>query len=99
MARTAGQTGLKISSKKTKHLSRTAETAIMLRGDEIENAEDFAYLGSKLTTSGGTEVKIGTRIFKASQAFAALRSTCESKSISTNTKIKLFKCNVSSTLL
>ena len=57
MTRKAGEFGLKISTKKTKHLrmnSRT-EAAIMLNFEEIEDIEDFTYLGSKMTTSGDTE--------------------------------------------
>ena len=95
MTRKAGETGLKISTKKTKHLrmnSRT-EAAIMLNGEEIED------IGYKMTTSGDTEKEIRTRISKASQAFATLRSTWRSRNVSTKTKIRLFKSNVLSTLM
>ena len=47
MTRKAGEIGLNISTKKTKHLrmnSRT-EAAIMPNGEEIEDTEDFTYLG------------------------------------------------------
>ena len=71
----------------------------MLHGEEIEDIEDFMYLGSKMTTSGITEKEIRTRISKASQAFATLRSTWRSRNVSTKTKIRLFKSNVLSTLL
>ena len=101
MTRKARETGLKISTKKTKHLrmnSRT-EAAIMLNEEEIENIEDFTYLGSKMTASVDTEKEIRTRISKASQAFATLRSTWRSRNVSTKTKIMLFKSNVLSTLL
>ena len=101
MTRKAGEIGLKISTKKTKHLrmnSRT-EAAIMPNGEEIEAMEDFTYLGSKMTTSRDTEKEIRTRISKASQAFATLRSTWRSRNVSTKTKIGLFKSNVLSTLL
>ena len=78
--------------------SRT-EAAIVLNGEEIEDIEDFTYLGSKMTTSGDTEKEIRTRISKASQAFATLRSPWRSRNISTKPKIRLFKSNVLSTLL
>ena len=101
MTRKAGEIGLKSSTKKTKHLrmnSRT-EAAIMLNGEEIEDIEDFTYLGSKMTTSGDTEKEIRTRISKVSQAFATLRSTWRSRNVSTKTKIRLLKSNVLSTIL
>ena len=44
-------------------------------------------------------MEIRTRTSMASQAFAALRSTWKSRSISTNIKIRLFKSNVLSSLL
>ena len=51
-----------------------------------------------MTTSGDTEKEIRTRISKASQAFATLRSTWRSMNVSTKTKIRLFKSNFLSTL-
>ena len=64
MTRKAGEFGLKISTKKRKHLrmnSRT-EAAIMLNREKIDDIEDFTYLGSKMTTSGDTEKEIRIRI-------------------------------------
>ena len=67
-ARTVGQTGRKISTKKTKHfrMNSTTEAAITLNGEDMEDIEDFIYLGSKMTTSGDTEVEIRTKNSKAS---------------------------------
>ena len=54
LARTAGQIGLKISTKKTKHLMMNGQTeaAVMLNGEEIEDIENFIYLGSKVALPG-----------------------------------------------
>ena len=66
-----------ISSKKTKRLRTNARTntEIKLRGETIEEVENFTYLGSKMATSGDGEEEIRARLSKASQAFAALRNT------------------------
>ena len=100
MATTTESIGLKISAKKTKHLrmnTRTEDT-VTLNGEPIEDVESFTCLGSKMATSGDGE-EIRARLSKASQAFASLRNTWKSHNISTETKIRLFKSNVLSTLL
>ena len=45
---------------------------IKLNGDEIEEVDDFTYLGSKMSNTGDGEVEIRARLAKASQAFASL---------------------------
>ena len=49
MTRKAAEIGLKISTKKTKHLRMNSRTdaAIMLNGEEIQDIEDFTYLARK----------------------------------------------------
>ena len=84
LATTAGSLGLKINTKKTRHLrmnSRTNES-IMVNGEVVDEVDHFTYLGSKVSTSGDGEEEILVRISKASQAFASLRGTWRSKKIS-----------------
>jgi len=101
LATTAGNMGLKINIKKTRHLSMCGRTneSIMVNGEVVDEVDHFSYLGSKVSTSGNGEVEFLVRISKASQAFALLRGTWRSKNISQKTKIRFFKSNVLSTLL
>nr|KAG5704191.1 hypothetical protein BaRGS_009721 [Batillaria attramentaria] len=101
MASTAGQIGLKISSKKTKHMrmNNRNNAAITVNGEALEEVEYFTYLGSKMTTDGDSEKEVRERISKASQAFASLKTVWRTRKISTKTKLRLFKSNVLSTLL
>ena len=101
LATAAGNLGLKINTKKTRHLrmnSRKNES-IMVNGKVVDEVDHFTYLGSKVSTSGDGEEEILVRISKASQAFASFRGTWGSKKISQKTKIRFFKSNVLSTLL
>jgi hypothetical protein len=79
MATTAGNLGLNVSTKKTKSMRMNArdKDSIKLNGNEIEEVNDFTYLGSKMPNTGDGEVEIRVRLAKASQAFASLRSTQE----------------------
>ena len=101
MATTAGNLGLKVSTKKTKGMRMNARVQenIKLNGDEIEEVDDFTYLGSKMSNTGDGEVEIRARLAKASQAFASLRSTWKARNIRLKTKLRIFKSNVISTLL
>ena len=100
-ATTAGNLGLKVSTKKTKSMRMNArvESPIKLNGEDIEEVDDFTYLGSKMSNTGDGEVEIRARLAKASQAFASLKSTWRSNNISKETKLRIFKSNVISTLL
>ena len=101
MATTAGNLGLKVSTKKTKGMRMNARVQenIKLNGDEIEEVDDFTYLGSKMSNTGNGEVEIRARLAKASQAFVSLRSTWKARNIRLKTKLRIFKSNVISTLL
>ncbi|PVD33025.1 hypothetical protein C0Q70_08473 [Pomacea canaliculata] len=74
---TAGNLGLKVSTKKTKSMRVNArvQDSIKLNGEEIEEVDSFTYLGSKMSNTGDAEVEMRARLLKASQAFASLRST------------------------
>ena len=101
MASTAGQIGLRISSRKTKHMrmNNRNNAAIIVNGEALEEVEYFTYLGSKMTTDGDSEKEVRERISKASQAFASLKTIWRTRKISTKTKLRLFKSNVLSILL
>ncbi|XP_050513376.1 uncharacterized protein LOC126889292 [Diabrotica virgifera virgifera] len=66
---------------------------------QIENVENFTYLGSGITESGGTENDIRMRIGKVQQAFSMLNPVWRSGEYTTRTKIRIFQSNVMSVLL
>jgi hypothetical protein len=91
--------GLKVRTKKTKSMQMIAKDSIKLNGNEIEEVNDFTYLGSKMSNTGDGEVEIRARVAKASQALASLKGTWKAGNIRLKTKIRIFKSNVNSTLL
>ena len=64
--------------------SRTNEP-IKLLGENVDEVEEFTYLGSKMTADGSSEREIRARLPKAGQAFAALRKIWENLSENENT--------------
>ena len=77
LATTAGNLGLRINIKKTRHLRMSSRNneSILVNGEVVDEVDHFTYLRSKVSTSGDGEEEILVRISKASQAFASLQST------------------------
>jgi uncharacterized protein YpuA (DUF1002 family) len=77
MATTGGNLGLNVITKKTKNMQMNVRVKynIKLNGNKIEEVNDFTYLGSKMSNTRDWKVEIRTRLAKANQAFASLRST------------------------
>lgn len=71
---TAAQVGLKIKIKKTKSIRVLTENTapFIISNEHIEDVNDFCYLGSIITTSGGTNEDIEESIKKARCAFRIL---------------------------
>ena len=93
--------GLKININKTEALSlNTSEPPnIELNGQQISCISSFTYLGSIVTSDGGAEQEIKTRLGKARSAFQRLRNIWKSTYISRHTKIKIYNSCVLSVLL
>ena len=68
-------------------------------GEVLEQVSAFTYLGSLITTSGGTEEDVEARCRKAQVAFSILRPIWRSKFTSLWTKIRIFNSNMKSVLL
>ena len=68
-------------------------------GAELEEVEDFKYLGSYISANGSMEKEIATRIAMAAQAFNRLAKIWKSSSLQQRTKIRIYKSNVRSVLL
>jgi len=71
----------------------------MLGDENIEDAESFVYLGSKVTKDGGTAQDVVQRIQKANGAFVQLYPVWRNNKISIRTKLRIFRNNVKAVLL
>ena len=67
----AARVGLKVNASKTKEMIRSsANTGNITCGDEVlEQVTAFTYLGSLVSTTGGTEEDVEARCRKAQAAF------------------------------
>jgi hypothetical protein len=92
--------GLQINTKKTKimAINNRCKPIIKIQNEEIENVEEFTYLGSIVDKNGGTEKDIKSRISKAQIAFQSLHKIWQLNNLSL-TKLRLFNTNVKSALL
>ena len=101
MAAAAKSIGLKVNANKTKILRVNAnnQQPIQIYQEDIEDVQEFTYLGSKMTVNGDVEAEIKVRIRKARHAFSLLRQTWKSRKINTKTKLRIFQSNVISVLL
>ena len=101
LSQIASKIGLKVNTRKTQEMRKnTANTGpIIAEGKPLEEVQEFVYLGSKITADGDCTEEVKTRISKASQAFALLKSIWKNSNISNGTKIKIFRSNVLSVLL
>ena len=71
----------------------TQTDKLTIRDTEVENVEQFTYLGSIISTTGGTDEDIKARKRKAQQAFAMLKPVWRSTTLRTSTKLRLFNSN------
>jgi hypothetical protein len=87
----AKQTGLLINPQKTKtmRINTTQTDKLTIRDTEVEHVEQFTYLGSIISITGGTDEDIKARKRKAQQAFAMLKPVWRSTTLRTSTKLRL----------
>ena len=97
----AEKMGLRISKEKTKVMRANSKQREKnkLKDVELEDVHSFTYLGSIVTSDGGADEDVKSRIGKARQAFNTLRPVWNSTSISIKTKLRIFTTNVKSVLL
>ena len=84
-----------VASKK----QETPKGSINVDGTAIEQVKKMVYLGSITTEDGKSEVQIRRRIKVTRNAFHNMKSVLSSRNISLNTRMRLTKCYVWSTLL
>ncbi|VDL90286.1 unnamed protein product [Schistocephalus solidus] len=95
---------LTISTSKTVFMSQLPPSAVnnapRINGAQLKNVEIFAYLGSMLSCNTRIDDEVAQRISKASQAFGRLQtSVWNNHDIHLNTKLKMYKAVVLTTLL
>ena len=98
--------GLTISTKKTEVMYQPApgkpytEPHIVVKGQKLQAVDKFTYLGSTLTREANADTEINNRVAKASAAFGRLRENVwERRGLSINTKLKVYRAVVLTTLL
>lgn len=101
------QLGLKINAKKTQVLFQpspkdTVKTPPCIKIGEtvLENVDNFTYLGSTLSSHANVDAEVNHRIQQAAAAFGKVQSrVCQDRDIRLDTKIKVYKAIVVTTLL
>jgi hypothetical protein len=93
--------GLEINSSKTEEIrvNTIVNQGLRLNGEGIKRSSDFCYLGSIVAENGGASREVNARIQKAMGSFSKLRRVWLSKSLRTDTKIRIFNACVKSVLL
>ncbi|CAH8845511.1 unnamed protein product [Trichobilharzia szidati] len=108
LAEEASKIGLQVNIEKTEVMKipgqhqqpqQQQQTAISINGRNLKETTSFTYLGSIVSTTGGTDEDIKARIGKARQAFITLKSVWRSTALSIKNKIRIFNSNVKSVLL
>lgn len=94
----ASTVGLEINTEKTKTVvfNVKEQPCIQLYGKTIEIVQDFKYLGSRIASC---QQDFTIRKAQAWQAFWQLKSIWTSKSVHTNTKVRIFQASCVSILL
>ncbi|XP_063408979.1 uncharacterized protein LOC134692458 [Mytilus trossulus] len=97
----AKQTGLNINAQKTKsmRLNTNQQDCLKIDDSTVEDVQQFTYLGSIVSTSGGTDEDILARKKKAQQIFSMLKPVWRSNALRTSTKLRILNTNVKSVLL
>jgi hypothetical protein len=100
LAREAAKLNLKINCNKTQEMriNTNRQDPILLNGETIQQVNSFCYLGSIMTTSGGADEDVESRVKKAKAAFAQLRPIWNSRKLSLKTKLRLLNSNVMTVL-
>jgi hypothetical protein len=99
--REATKVGLKINVHKSKEvrIAMNNNETPCIHIEVTERVTQFAYLGSIINNTGGTEANATAYIGKAQIAFNALNKIWHSLAYSTQTKLCIFDTNVKAVLL
>ena len=84
---------------KVMRFNAASEEEVIVNGEELEDVDSFVYLGAKVSTAGGADDDINSRLCKARAVFGKLSGVWKSSILSKSTKIRIFKSNVIAVLL
>ena len=93
---------MNVMKTKTMLISRSKQTPkinISIEGKPIEQVEKMVYLGHVVTETGKGDTEIKRRIAIARSSFTFLYKVLTSREVSLDTRIRLLKCYIWSTLL
>ena len=71
-----------------------SEENILVNGEELEDVYSFVHLGAKVSTAGGADDNINSRLCKARAVFGKLSGVWKSSILRKSTKIRIFNSNV-----
>ena len=93
--------GMEVSCEKSKVLvnSDDKKANILMNGEQLEEVNNFKYLGATITKDGRSTDDVKTRLAIATSSMARLFKIWKSKDISFTSKFKLYKSLVLSTAL
>ena len=93
--------GMKTSIKKTKLMRYNAkdQTPVSIDGKDVEDVDNFTYLGAIVNKTGGAEQDITARVGKARSSFNKLTKVWKKSQYSMRTKTRIFNSNVLTVLL
>ena len=60
-------------------LNAASEEEEIIKGEELEDVDSFVYLGGKVSTAGGADDDINSRLCKARAVFGKLTAGCLEK--------------------
>ena len=94
-------TGLKINSGKTQvmRINPTLNAPVTLNGKDLEEMDNFIYLGATVSKSGGAADDMKRRLVLARIAFNKLSKIWKDSHLGRKAKLKIFRSNVVSVLL
>ena len=99
--KTSSRYGMKISAEKTNFMTnsiRPIEKKITVGGQELENVNQFKYIGA-IVSEEGTKTEVLARAAQTAAALAKLKPMWRDKNISLSTKLKLLHALVLSIFL
>ena len=102
LAEEAARVGLKLNAKKGKTLRNEHaynKESIVVNGREVEDVEEFPYLGARVDKEGGDSKDIMIRLQKARRAFQRLGKVWAARGIGRRTNIRPFKTLIRPVLL
>ncbi|CAH8605695.1 unnamed protein product [Schistosoma haematobium] len=100
VAAASAAVGLNIRKGKSKILryNTTCTNPVTIDGEDLEDVKTFTYLGSIVDEQGGSDADVKAWISKVRAAYLQLKDIWNSKQLSTNTKVRFFNTNDSSTI-